>query len=262
MECQNRIWLRRVREKYLLVQYISVPCGRKSCKACAKEMQKAHQKRIEWVMAKYPNYTWMFVTTTGKAWWRKKTPSKPTGNSLELIRHSWSKFRKRLNRKTKKSGLLWMRVYEQHQDGTYHTHAIIGSDSPFFATSGIGEPVMAKTHKTRAKRARKTYATNRRLKQDRRLRWIRTAWFGSGGGYMVHMSVIDFVSGSKSIGYVVKYSIKTGRVIEYSRNFPHFVDAKDPDKITDWEFVGARPNMLEIEWLIADGYTVTGIDGE
>lgn len=259
--CQNKIWLRRIDDKTRMVYHVKIPCGRKKCPYCANEIRKSHYKRIAHVMSHRANWHWFFISTTGKSWWHD-TDDK-AGISLEQIRAVWAKFRKRLVRKTKDGKLLWVRVYEQHKSGVYHLHAIIGTNSEFWADSGIGEQ---KTVKMRSKRKQRriSVATKARIRTDKRIRWIRKAWTACGGGYQVNMTQIHNHENSLvMVGYVVKYTVKTtsgtSRVIEFCRAFPK-VGEKSPDKKTyQWLLLGTPPTIGEIRQWQAMGYAVLGV---
>jgi len=257
--CENEIWLRRIDDKNRLIIYITVPCGRKKCKFCANEMRKNHYKRIAYTMHHRPDWHWFFVTTTGKSWWHKVDDK--AGISLVQIRKVWAKWRKRLARSVGKSKLIWLRVYEQHEDGVYHCHIIFGTDAQWWAEDGIAEKKIVKL-KAKRRQKRKVLVTEARIKTDRRSRWVKTHWEDAGGGYQIHLKEIHMNENAKTpIRYVVKYAVKsatdTSRVIEYSRNFPKLNPVPE-DKIKyQWLMIGTRPTAHEIaQWRLLRYATV------
>jgi len=264
MTCQNGVWLRARDDKNNTVIFINPPCGLKSCPHCSKTLRNKHFARVLIAMQLYPDYTWMFVTTTGRKWWRKVNDKK--GITRGLIAHVWSKFRKRMARASP-DGILWMRVYEQHKSGVWHTHAIIGCKSEWWNESGIGEHV---TIAKKAKRKQKSWkiVTTKRYKTDRRTRAIRRHWFACGGGEQINMQLLtNDISGEEKIRYVVKYATKPTnnddgedvtvgiRTTDYSRNFPKF-PKPTPEMILEWEFIGSNLSDHELNWWIEQGFKI------
>lgn len=268
-ECPNKIWLRRIDDKKRQVIHVAPPCNRKSCKFCGNEMRKAHFKRIAYVMTHRTDWQWFFIATTGKSWWHKVDDK--AGISLVQIRKTWAKWRKRLARKASPNPVLYFRVYEQHESGVYHLHAIIGVKNDFWSSSGIGEYKTVK-NPVKRKQKRKYSVTKARIKTDRRMRWVRQSWRECGGGYQIHIKQI-FVNENATIHikYVIKYILKssteTSRLGEYSRNFPtigrHEQTDEDGNIIEktryQWTILGAKPDEIELRLWHELGYSVVGV---
>lgn len=259
--CKNEIWLRRIDDKHRLVIYVAVPCGRKKCPYCANVMRKNHYKRIAYTMSHRPDWHWFFITTTGKSWWHKVSDKE--GISLTEMRKVWSRWRKRLARSVGKDKMVWMRVYEQHKSGVYHCHIIFGTDSAWWAESGIAQNKIVKL-KAKNRQKRKVLVTTARIRTDRRARWVKTHWYGAGGGYQVNLKEIFLGENAKTpIRYVVKYAVKsadeTNRVIEYSRNFPKLNPVPEDKVKHQWLIIGTRPTDREIEQWRALNFATVGV---
>lgn len=258
-KCKSGIWLRAIDDDTNTVLFWYKPCKLKGCPQCSKEIKKAHKKRIMFAMLRNPKYTWFFVTTTGKSWWHKE--HKDVGlDTLPLIRATWGKFRKRLSRSMGKD-VLWMRVFEKHESGVWHVHAIIGTRVEWWKHDGIGDYVTQKRPSKR-KQKRKMLITKKRAYTDRRKRAIKKHWEGSGGGYQIDLQPLDTVNRARRrVGYAIKYGLKTyieaSRVLEYCRLFPKLtqVEIKSMSKLK-WEYLGKVLSGAELLYWYDEDYEI------
>lgn len=216
LKCENGVWLQaRDGENGEIFYFYSPRCLTKKCPECSKFLRQRNFLRIFNAWISSPNTNWYFLTAT-----LRPKDHESGGDSLKVIRHVWSKARKRMARVFKH--FCWVKVYERHKSGVWHTHIIISID---------------------------VHLSKKRFK---------SIWFASGGGYQVDVQVVS----PENIGYVAKYAVKnygTGiRNIEYSRNFPKLPKIEVEDDFV-WLYLGKPTDkgLLEyIDSLISGGASV------
>lgn len=93
-------------------------CKQWSCEYCATRNAMAWMYRIKDTVEPSGN-VWSFVTFTSPAKIRDSQAS------LNAIQDAWNKFREALRHKRGKKAFRYLRVYEMHEDGAYHLHAIL-----------------------------------------------------------------------------------------------------------------------------------------
>lgn len=203
------------------VKYIKVRCGMWSCPECAIHNSKKWVGRIIDGCNNLDAKNWYLATITADEKWRK-------ASSLVNIRRNWHKLRKRMSRMAKKQGekLFYVRVWEHHDDGSYHMHVI----------------------------------TNVALTT----RWLKDNAHTCGLGYQAKMgkSINPGIAG----GYVAKYMLKQSkedtlrtypkgaRRIEASRNWVAWLKNVSED---DWQYAGTLEKAIgHAKYYEFKGYTI------
>lgn len=210
-KCIGGVWLRATPESDLRL-YFSPPCKLKKCPDCQKLRRLQHYIKIMATVHEKQNLNWYFVTMTNRDYIHK---SGDTENSLKVLRHAWSVYRKRMNRHVGVS--FWVKVFELHKSGIYHLHAIIGTDKPL------------------------TYD------------WLHDNLFESGFGYIFDRQKLEYPRHVRYvIKYAVKSDIPI-RAIEYSRNFPK-IEPPEAENPLDWEYMGKLQIEIAVQWDEVEGY--------
>ena len=213
--CKNGVWLQAWEGDYGERRlFFSPPCKLKSCEACSRAKRFYHVARIATQVESEPDLHWYFVTATARAKYHK------AGNvdeSLNSLRASWSRVRKRLNRRF--SLVLWVKVYERHKSGIYHLHALIG--------------------------------VNGRLSE----RYIRKIFFQTGAGYMIKRKILEAVYHVRYVAKYATKSDVPIRAIEYSRNFKKLAE-HIPDSPLNWSYMGKLDISRYTEGLLESGIEV------
>lgn len=172
---------------------------------------------------------WSFLTLTANQFMRGK-------KSIVSLREGWKKFYNRILAKLEKNAqnLFFVRVWEQHKNGTFHLHILI---SVYFGT-----------------------------------RWAKTNAIECGMGYMAEWHEVD--NAGMVAGYIAKYSLKNASIarggiawpkglrrIEKSRNWPN-LPKKEANLEWDWNVVHNREFQLHQSGkLIMSDYTVIDLTG-
>lgn len=170
------------------------------------------------------NTEWFFLTLTSH---RFKRGTK----SVQCLRDGWKKFYNRVLTHAKKTAkdILYVRVWEQHEDGTFHIHVLINIS---FGT-----------------------------------RWAKKNAAACGMGYMADWRKIDNVG--MAAGYVAKYTLKNASIarggiawpkglrrIEKSRNWP-ILPQKEANLEWSWNNANNRDFQLyQAERLAVSGYEI------
>jgi len=183
-----------------LVTFGKGACKMWSCPECALKNVKRWIARIIDGINKIGG-DWYFATVTAHKWWRGE-------KSLINLRTNWHKLRKRMVRRAKKMGidLAYVRVWEHHEDGSYHMHII--------NNCGVNT------------------------------RWLKDNASDCGMGFMAHSD--EMVNAGQAAGYVAKYMLKQSkedtlhsfpkgaRRIEASHNWVAWHGKKNED----WHYAG------------------------
>lgn len=173
---------------------------------------------------------WSLLTLTAHRKWRKD-------KSIENLRQGWKKLINRVIYEAKKNDypLYYVRVWEQHKDGSFHLHVLIN--------------------------------------QNFGSRWAKNASSECGMGYQADWRKVD--NAGQAAGYVAKYTLKNASVargevewpkglrrIEASRNWP-----KLPEKYKEndymWMINSTRDGQLKTaEYLEFEGYKIVDLVSE
>ena len=196
------------------VLVIDARCKSWFCPECAKLNQKRWRAVLIDYINKHPDYVWCFFTLTAHE------KAKDSQYSLTNIRRAWDRLVKRLKRKYGK--FQYVRVYEKHQSGRYHLHAIASFHFEDIVTRNRGKPTAYTDSPTLRKMARSL-----------------------GLGYMT--SADDLNAAIASVGYVTKYMTKMfardreawGRIrrIQTSQDI-HYTSPKSESEY-QWKMVSA-----------------------
>lgn len=162
--------------------------------------------------------TWSFVTFTAPA--KKRTPQ----SSLAALQEGWKKFCEALRHKRGKERFKYLRVYEMHEDGAYHLHAILEHKFDDIKTANKG--------------TKKEYTYSGWCKQNS-VKW--------GFGYMCNAGNFTGSYGHwNTARYIAKYLTKGDeRIGDGIRRFQPSHGFAKADKAEN-----------NIEWFVAEDYTV------
>lgn len=168
------------------IVFSRIRCKMWSCDYCAEINRQAWRSHLKKRIGGLGG-TWYFVTITAAEWYREKA------KSLANLRRGLNMMFKRIKRIWGK--IEYVRVYEIHEKGAYHAHAIIMGLSPFVAVKENRSGVNGFTPA-----------------DDRSVRtWAVRTWFKKTArackmGYMVDVQRVSGVQ--KVVNYVVKYITK------------------------------------------------------
>lgn len=173
---------------------------------------------------------WSFLTLTAHK-------SKRGKNSVDSLRQGWKKFYNRILAQLEKSAknLFYVRVWEQHKDGSFHLHILI---SVCFGT-----------------------------------RWAKDNAAECGLGYMAEWHKVD--NAGMVAGYIAKYSLKNSTIarggvawpkglrrVEKSRNWPK-LGKKEANLEWSWNLAGNREFQLhQADRLLVSGYEIIDVTQE
>lgn len=195
-----------------LITFARGACKMWSCPECALKNVKRWIARIIDGINKLGG-DWYFATVTAHKWWRCE-------KSLINLRSNWHKLRKRMVRMAKKMGieLHYVRVWEHHEDGSYHMHII----------NNVGLNT----------------------------KWLKDNASECGMGFMAHSD--EIVNAGQAAGYVAKYMLKQSkedtlhsfpkgaRRIEASHNWVAWHDKKNED----WHYSGSfEQSVGKARWM-------------
>lgn len=217
-------------------------CGKWSCPACSQRLASKWRARVINAVNEIGGlWTWFTITAHGKM--------RGGYNSITNLRNGWDKLIKRMKRKFGK--FCYVRVFEQHKDGSFHIHAIAN-----FHFNDIRIRV-SKKDKSETK-----YSY-----------WLQQNCKKLGMGLYTHA---DDIESGKHAGYVASYVTKymtkmsgdfvkfIGRVrrIQPSQNFPKLPNKK----VEKWEFrrdlsIGAASEISRAGKNIVDITTGETVDG-
>lgn len=227
-ECPNPSvpWATKMDEQTKKISVFKLSCKKWDCPVCGMRngrkwlarildfMNKAETKKVT------DETGWHFYTLTSHG--KVRSPE----GSLKILRHGWSMLRKKLAREVET--LYYVRVWEFHEDGAFHMHALV--NAPWTDS------------------------------EDRLKDWA--ADHGMGNQAEVH----EIENAGMAAGYVCKYLLKSQqfadrypkgcRRIEVSRNWQKWIEYKSEDEVTLW-------NDLEhlARWLTGRkiaGYKISG----
>lgn len=192
-------------------------CKQWKCEYCAVRNAMVWMYRIRDTVQESGN-VWAFVTFTAPDY--SRTPIA----SLRALQEGWKAFREALRYKRGKNKFRYLRVYEMHEDGAYHLHAII-------------EHKFNDIH----------IANEGTLKQYPYSRWAKDETTTWGFGYIC--SAGNFRTGSThwNVGrYIAKYMTKGDERIEDGvRRFQ-----------ASHGFAKASASESNIQWQVFDDYNV------
>lgn len=192
-------------------------CKQWKCEYCATRNAMVWMYRIRDTVEGSGN-VWSFVTFTAPNY--SRTPA----SSLRALQTGWKKFREALRHKRGKEKFRYLRVYEMHEDVSYHLHAIIEHKFDDIKVANEG--------------TEKEYSYSR-WQKDNAPTW--------GFGYMCNAG--NFRTGSThwSVGrYIAKYMTKGDERIEDGvRRFQ-----------ASHGFAKASASESEIHWKVFDDYNV------
>lgn len=172
-EKQNRPYLTGTNKKAKTAMLIRPNCKCWSCASCA--MRNARYwiaKIINGVNKMDTVNSWHMFTLTAHEKWRKKDAS------VKNLRNGWKKLYNRIRREY---GInYYVKVWEQHNDGTFHLHGLIDAVIPE--------------------------------------RWLKDNARGCGMGYQVEIHAVD--NAGQVAGYICKYFLKSQGTISVDNPFP------------------------------------------
>lgn len=193
-----------------VIKIARIGCGQWNCEYCAKVLARQWRARIIDAVNKIGGmWSWFTLTAHGK--------KRGAVNSIANLRGAWDTLMKRMKRKYGK--FEYVRVFEQHKDGSFHIHAI--------GNFHFGD---IRTRKQRDG------------KEVKYSKWLAKTAKELGIGYYTHA---DDIEENHHAGYVASYVTKymtkmsgdfidfLGRVrrIQPSQGFP-----KLPKNAEKWEF--------------------------
>jgi hypothetical protein len=195
-------------------------CGLWSCEPCGFRNARRWIARILLNLAN-SEQTWSMLTITARRNARKTA-------SVANLREGWKKLSNRIvsNEKSPKKNTQYVRVWEQHEDGSFHNHVLINC---CFGT-----------------------------------RWAKDNAAQCGLGYVADWRELE--NAGQAVGYVAKYTLKNATIarggvlwpnglrrIETTRNWP-----KLPDLEAFSEYSWNIANNREFQLHQADRLTVSG----
>lgn len=153
-------------------------CNKKLCPVCGPKLKKRLIGHFARLFSPLPNLVFMTLTLDPKTG-QDTGEQVPAEETRMYMSHSWSKFRKRMNRLGE---FAYVAVPEQHKDGRTHLHVLVS------LPEGVTEE------------------------------HSRDHWFSSGGGIVMDVQEIETKDVSRSVGYVVKYVFKDAAQNPHKRN--------------------------------------------
>lgn len=156
-------------------------CKQWSCEYCARVNQVIWRS---WIIKRIAELggKWVFVTITAHEKAHK------AGRSIENLRDGWNKLYHRLRRKYTPQKPEYVRVFEKHQSGQFHIHAIIRIDPS---------------------EDNKEYKTSPTSRLPQLTRWLKSNARECGLGYQCHaVKIPDNGSGTLVATYITKYMTK------------------------------------------------------
>lgn len=155
-----------------------IDCKKKLCPVCGPKLKRRLVGHFARLFSPLPNL--VFVTLTLDPKTGQETGERiPVGETRLYMSHSWSKFRKRMNRV---GGFHYVAVPEQHKDGRTHLHVLVS------LPCGVTEEQ------------------------------VRNHWFSSGGGIVMDVRELDREDVSRHVGYAIKYAFKDAAANPHKRN--------------------------------------------
>lgn len=206
----NRAYISGAIEERRQILLLRPACKMWNCEPCAARNGKRWIARII-NGVNHIGGEWRMFTLTAHEKWRKKS-------SVKNLRQGWSKLRKRMARHkyTGKKELFFVRVYEQHEDGSFHMHGLVNLK--------IG------------------------------IRWLKDNARQCGLGYQAEIHTVD--NAGQVAGYISKYMVKNAdlaragvewekglRRVEVSRNFPK-LPALQSEIDINWFLTQTRDGQL------------------
>lgn len=204
-------------------------CKLWGCETCGARNARRWIARILLVMAS-SEQTWSMLTITARGNARKIA-------SVANLRQGWKKLSNRIssNKDRDESALLYVRVWEQHEDGTFHNHVLINC----------------------------CYGT----------RWAKDNASQCGLGFISDWRELE--NAGQAVGYVAKYTLKNAslerggiawpkglRRIETSRNWPKLPE-KEALLEYSWNLIDNRSYQLhKADSLSVSGYQIIDLTGE
>lgn len=166
---------------------IEKPCGRWACQVCGPAKVRRYVAHFTEEFSGLPGVYFATLTLDPKV-------GVSASVSRKYVQHCWSKWRKRLNRLSRKrggDGLRYMRVIEYQSNGQAHVHSIMSIAN---------------------------------LTEDE----IAAAWFESGGGVVCDIQHMDGDRDeiARHVGYAVKYALKDA-LSEDSVRGRHYVETSE-----------------------------------
>lgn len=204
-------------------------CHLWSCETCALRNARVWIARIIEGCNRLDG-EWSLLTITAHKKWRKN-------QSITNLRQGWKKLINRIVYATREDDypLYYVRVWEQHKDGSFHIHVLI----------------------------------NKMLGA----RWAKDASAECGMGNQADWRKVDNIG--QAAGYVAKYTLKNAAIarggvewpkglrrIEVSRNWPELPEKyHNPDYL--WHVNSTREGQLKwAEWLEKEGYKICDLVGD
>ena len=207
-------------------------CKQWSCAYCAEINKRMWRARIFHAAETLAEWDWSFITITAHS------KARSARASLDNLKSHWSALRKRLKRKY--GSFHFVRVYERHNDGAYHLHALLnvhfddikirtsrgGKETPYSAQ--IDEYVRRIDRDKNGKRRRNKDGTYKLMKLP--------AGAKLGLGYYTHAENMRSARGAAV--YVSKYLTKdTGEIEKYTRRIQTSIGfPKLPNEASEYEW--------------------------
>lgn len=196
-------------------------CKSWQCSYCAIQNQKMWRKHLKRRIIDIGG-VWYFGTITAPSW--NRTPEV----TLDIIRTNFDRFMKRL-RRVFKSGVEYARIYEVHEDHTFHLHIIISNLSP-----------RVEPYKSRSG----SMAFRPVADDQKRGTWALKTWWKKtlskcGCGYIAD---IKNIPATQAIGYVTEYMTKQAQ--DYS--------VKNLRRIQTSRGIGSPNERSEERWIVND----------
>jgi hypothetical protein len=196
----NAPFIAKINDEKREIELARVPCGLWSCPECSVRNARRWIARIIDGINNLDAENWYFATVTAHRKWRGLS-------SLKNLRANWPKLRKRMSRATiaQNEVLYYVRNWEKHKDGSFHTHII----------------------------------TNAPLST----RWLKDNAAQCGLGYQAKMD--ECLNAGQAAGYMAKYFVKQhgstlhtypkgARRVQASQNWI----AWHVPEVDSWRFVG------------------------
>lgn len=218
----DRPFLVGINEEHKVALLSRPACKMWNCEACAARNAKLWIAKIINGINRLGG-EWYFLTLTAN-------PKKRKGASLANLRDGWDRVYTCINALFAHDGETphYARIWEQHQDGTFHIHALL-------------DVVMSN-------------------------RWIKDTAFAAGLGHQADWRKID--NAGQAAGYMAKYTLKNATVarggivwpkglrrIETSRNWPKL---EQKELVSQWEWVVKMNREAQLQ--SAQNYFIRGFD--
>lgn len=215
---------------------IRANCKMWSCPTCGA------RKALQWV-ARVVNGlnvlagNWYFVTLTAHEYHRREL-------SLDNLRKGWKKLYDRIRRAF--GSFEYVKIFEQHEDGSYHLHFIANVEMPYTETK------------------------NDDGKTEYKCRWLKDNARGCGMGYMTDYQPLKSPAGgayyiakylTKSIGDEGKEWEKGVRRAQTSQGFPKLPNLAEDSEL-EWSYVSNAGDMfLKSRQAETQGFTLYHPEG-